>query len=261
MRYFIELSYHGKNYHGWQKQPNAPSVQETIEKGMSLLLREPVTITGAGRTDTGVHARQMFAHFNTEVKLNAEDLTYKLNSLLARDIAISRIFPVQDDAHARFDAVSRTYEYWIVQKKDPFMNDFAYNLHYPIDIDKMNRAAEALFEHSDFQCFSKSKTDVKTYLCKIEHARWEFVKGKLVFTITADRFLRNMVRAIVGTLLDVGLGKMPEENVKKIIESKNRSKAGVSVPAHGLYLTKITYPYIRDHEPTPPLTIKNNEHK
>lgn len=245
MRYFIELSYHGKKYHGWQRQPNAPSVQETVEKGLSLLLKESLTITGAGRTDAGVHARQMFAHFDTETGLHPEDLVYKLNSLLPRDIAINRVFPVPDDAHTRFDAVSRTYEYWIIQKKNPFLDDFAYYLRYPLDIDKMNRAAEILSEYTDFQCFSKSKTDVKTYVCKIKHARWKFTEDKLIFTITADRFLRNMVRAIVGTLMETGLGKMSEENVKKIIESKNRSEAGVSVPAHGLYLTKIEYPFVR----------------
>lgn len=248
MRYFIELSYHGEHYHGWQRQPNAPSVQETLENGLSLLLREPVTITGAGRTDAGVHARQMFAHFDSGAGLHTKDFTYKLNALLARDIAIHRIFTVADEAHARFDAVSRTYEYWINQSKNPFLDGLSYYLRHPPDIDKMNRAAEIIMKYSDFQCFSKSKTDVKTYFCEISHARWVFTDEKLVFTITADRFLRNMVRAIVGTLLEVGSGKMPVENVKKIIESKNRSEAGVSVPAHGLYLTRIEYPFVRNEK-------------
>ncbi|MGS2763214.1 tRNA pseudouridine(38-40) synthase TruA [Sinomicrobium sp. M5D2P9] len=248
MRYFIELSYHGKGYHGWQQQPNAITVQETIEKSLSLLLREPVSITGAGRTDTGVHARQMFAHFDTDTGISAAELVYKLNSLLPGDIAIYRIFEVENEAHARFDATSRTYEYWINPLKDPFLAGLSFYYRHPLDLEKMNSAAGILLGHKDFQCFSKSKTDVKTYFCTIESALWERKEGKLVFTITADRFLRNMVRAVAGTLLQVGQGKLQKENVKKILESKNRSEAGASVPAHGLYLTKIQYPYVKERE-------------
>ncbi|MGS2740586.1 tRNA pseudouridine(38-40) synthase TruA [Sinomicrobium sp. M5D2P17] len=248
MRYFIELSYHGKAYHGWQKQPNAGTVQETIEKALSLLLQEPISITGAGRTDTGVHARQMFAHFDTQSGISADTLVHKLNSLLPGDIVVYRIFPVEDNAHARFDATSRSYEYRINSFKDPFCAGLSFYCRYPLDMEKMNDAAKILIGRKDFQCFSKSKTDVKTYFCIIENAEWKRTGDRLVFTITADRFLRNMVRAIVGTLLEVGQGKLQQENVKKILESKNRSQAGVSVPAHGLYLTKIQYPYITDRE-------------
>ena len=242
MRYFLEFSYNGKHYHGWQNQPNAISVQEVLEKALSTLLRYTVSIVGAGRTDAGVHAKQMFGHFDVDEILNTEELLYKLNSFLPADISIHTIFVVNDEAHTRFDAISRTYEYWIVQNKNPFLSDFAYYLKHSLDVAKMNEAVKVLFEYKDFQCFSKSNTDVKTYLCKITKAEWEVRNEKLIFTITADRFLRNMVRAVVGTLLEVGLGKISKEDVKKIIESKNRSKAGASVPAHGLYLTKVEYP-------------------
>ncbi|RNL82722.1 tRNA pseudouridine(38-40) synthase TruA [Sinomicrobium pectinilyticum] len=259
MRYFIELSYYGKAYHGWQKQPNAGTVQETIEKALSLLLQEQVSITGAGRTDTGVHARQMFAHFDTQTEISAGILVHKLNSLLPGDIAIYRIFPVEENAHARFDATSRSYEYRINSFKDPFLTGLSFYYRYPLDVKKMNSAAKILLGHKDFQCFSKSKTDVRTYFCTIENAEWKRMGDNLLFTITADRFLRNMVRAVVGTLLEVGQGKLQEENVKKILESKNRSEAGVSVPAHGLYLTKIQYPYITDRENQKPYNTSKSK--
>ncbi len=244
MRYFLEFSYNGKHYHGWQNQPNAISVQEVMENAISTLLRGKISLVGAGRTDAGVHAKQMYAHFDVDKSFNKEELQYKLNSFLPSDISIHNIIKTNPEAHTRFDAISRTYEYWIVQEKNPFLYDFAYYLRHSLDVDKMNDAAKILFEYENFQCFSKSNTDVKTYLCKIKEAYWKADDEKLIFTIKADRFLRNMVRAIVGTLLNVGLNKISKEDVKKIIESKNRSKAGASVPAQGLYLTKVEYPII-----------------
>ena len=242
MRYFIQFSYFGKKYHGWQNQPNAITVQEVLEGVVSKLLRSPVEIVGAGRTDTGVHAKEMFGHFDFEPIADIENLIYRINAFLPGDIAVQGIFPVQDDAHARFHAISRSYEYWVCQKKDPFYKDTAFFVKKPLNLDLMNTAAELLLGKQDFECFSKSKTDVKTYFCDVSRARWEPGSDKLVFKITADRFLRNMVRAIVGTLLDVGHGKYPPGHVKAILKSKDRSEAGVSVPAKGLYLTSITYP-------------------
>ena len=240
MRYFIELSYDGTRYHGWQSQPNAISVQETIEKALSTLLRKDVAIVGAGRTDAGVHAQQMFAHFETANV--EEDLAYRLNAFLPKDIAIRSVRAVNAEAHARFDATARTYEYWIARRKDPFLIDKAYQFSMPLDLAVMNEAAEVLLTYNDFQCFSRSKTDVKTYHCKIEAAFWQEREDLLVFTITADRFLRNMVRAIVGTLLEVGQEKLEIEDLKRIIESKDRREAGASAPAQGLYLTQVEYP-------------------
>ena len=242
MRYFLELSYNGASYHGWQNQPNAISVQETIEHALSVLLKTKTPIVGAGRTDAGVHAKQMFAHFDVENALNKEQLKHRLNSFLPSGIAVLNIIEVTENAHARFDAISRTYEYWISLSKNPFLSQFSYQLHYEPDIEKMNDACRVLFEYTDFQCFSKSNTDVKTYICELMQANWQWQNEKLVFTIQADRFLRNMVRAVVGTLLEVGKGNISKEDVKNIIESKNRSRAGASVPAHALYLTNIAYP-------------------
>ncbi|WP_067032591.1 tRNA pseudouridine(38-40) synthase TruA [Allomuricauda sp. CP2A] len=242
MRYFIQFSYFGKAYHGWQNQPNAITVQEMLEKALSTLLRQKVEVVGAGRTDTGVHAKEMFAHFNFDLIDDLEELVYRLNALLPEDIAVQQIYNMIPEAHARFDALERTYEYWVVQEKNPFYTDAAHLVKYPLDIEVMNRAASQLLEHTDFECFSKSNTDVKTYLCDVRQAIWEEKEDKLVFTITADRFLRNMVRAVVGTLLDVGMGKMVPDEIHTIIASKDRSKAGVSVPAKGLYLTKVLYP-------------------
>ncbi len=242
MRYFIELSYNGKAYHGWQNQPEDISVQEVIEKALSTLLKKDVSIMGAGRTDTGVHAIQMFAHFDTPNLINTDNLVYKLNSFLPKDVAIYKVFRVKDDAHARFNATSRTYLYRIALKKDVFAFDSSYYIRQGLDIDKMNEASKILFTYKDFQCFSKRNTDVKTYYCNVMKAQWTFENSELHFEIKADRFLRNMVRAIVGTMVNVGLGKIRVEDVHSIIQSKNREEAGFSVPAHGLYLTKIEYP-------------------
>lgn len=242
MRYFIELSYNGKAYHGWQNQPNAITVQQVLEEALSVLMKTKMEIVGAGRTDTGVHASQMFAHFDTEFELDISNLVYKLNAILPNDIAVHDLFKVKDDAHARFDAESRTYHYKISTTKNVFTIDFAYRFEVPLDVKKMNEACKILLRHKDFQCFSKSNTDVKTYYCNIENAEWIEEQKGLIFIITADRFLRNMVRAIVGTMINIGLGKIQVKDLMAIIESKNRSEAGYSVPAHGLYLTQITYP-------------------
>ena len=242
MRYFIELSYNGSAYHGWQIQPTAISVQEVLEKGLSTLLKHPISVMGAGRTDTGVHASQMFAHFDFDSDFGDIDLVYKLNSFLPKDIAIQNIFKVKADAHTRFHALSRTYLYRISLKKNVFTTDSVYFVKQPLDVEKMNAASKILFDYKDFQCFSKSNTDVKTYYCNIMKAEWTLDNDELCFTIKADRFLRNMVRAIVGTMINIGLGKIDVEDLHTIIKSKNRSEAGFSVPAHALYLTKIEYP-------------------
>ena len=245
MRYFIQFSYFGKAYHGWQIQPNAITVQQVLEEGLTTLLRSKISVMGAGRTDTGVHAKEMYAHFDFTAIEDTVDLAQRLNNYLPDDIAVKSIFKVKPETHARFDALERTYEYCIVQEKNPFYIDTAYFLWSPIDYDAMNIAAKILMEYEDFECFSKSNTDVKTYLCKIKKAEWEKKGDLLIFTITADRFLRNMVRAIVGTLLEVGLGKIKPEAIREIIKSKNRAMAGTSVPAKALYLTKVLYPEIK----------------
>lgn len=242
-RYFIQLSYKGTNYHGWQIQPNAISVQEILTKAFSTILREEIEITGAGRTDTGVHASYFIAHFDSEKEnLNLDKkLIFKLNSYLPKDIAIYKILAVHPEAHARFDANSRTYYYYIHQQKDPFLLETSYYLPQKLDIDLMNKACELLFQFNDFTSFSKLHTDVKTNNCIIKKAFWTQDYYKLKFTITADRFLRNMVRAIVGTLIDIGKKKITLEDFIQIIENKNRSDAGISVPAQGLFLANITY--------------------
>ena len=241
MRYFIHLSYNGKNYCGWQRQPHSLSVQEELEKAMSLLLREPIALVGAGRTDTGVHARNYFAHFDYTPSL-PHNLVNKLNSFLPKEIAIKDIFSVSDSAHARFDATSRTYQYFISLEKNPFLYEQSYYLFQSLDISLMNEACKILFEFNDFQCFSKTKTDVKTYICDIKNAFWEEKDNQLIFTITADRFLRNMVRAIVGTMLNIGTKKINLTDFRAIIESKNRGLAGFSVPANALFLVEVKYP-------------------
>jgi len=242
LRFFIELSYNGKTYHGWQNQPNAISVQEVLEKGLSTILKTKIAVMGAGRTDAGVHASQMFAHFDFETKIESKDLVYKLNSFLPKDVAVTSVFEVNPETHARFHATSRTYHYKISTTKNVYDYDFAYQVQLPLNIKAMNEACEILFEYKDFQCFSKSNTDVKTYNCDIKEAFWTENADQLIFTITADRFLRNMVRAIVGTMINIGLGKLKPDDLHAIIDSKNRSEAGFSVPAHGLYLVKIVYP-------------------
>lgn len=242
MRYFIELSYNGTAYHGWQNQPNGITVQEVVEKGLSTLLNEPVSVMGAGRTDAGVHATQLFAHFDTTVVFDVPDLVFKMNSFLPNDVAITTIFEVKPDVHARFHAISRAYLYRVTVKKNVFTVENSFYVKQALDVEKMNEASKILLTYKDFQCFSKSKTDVKTYHCDIMQAEWVLKNDELHFVIKANRFLRNMVRAIVGTLINIGLGKMEVDELHTIIESKNRSEAGFSVPAHGLYLTKIEYP-------------------
>lgn len=244
MRYFIHFSYFGKHYHGWQVQPNATSVQGELTKALSLLLKSEIEIIGAGRTDSGVHAKEMYAHFDFNNEINSKELIKKLNSFLPKDIAVFDIFRVNDDAHARFDASRRTYQYHIHLQKDAFREDFSWYFYKNLDVQRMNKASEVLLKYIDFQCFSKSNTDVFTYNCNIVEAFWKKEGNQLVFTVSADRFLRNMVRAIVGTLIGVGLHKVSIEQFEEIIKSKNRSKAGFSVPAHGLYLTKIEYPFL-----------------
>lgn len=243
MRYFIEFAYKGKNFHGFQKQPNASSIQETLENALSLILHKNIEITGAGRTDTGVHAKQMFAHFDCDEVLN-NNLVKKLNAFLTKDIAIISIRKVLENSHARFDAIERTYEYNIHFNKNPFLSDISWHFKSDLDIHLMNNACTILKEYTDFECFSKKHTDVFTFNCNIKEAFWQNYNDNLVFTITADRFLRNMVRAIVGTMINVGSQKISLLEFKKIIESKNRSNAGFSVPAHGLFLTKVKYTHI-----------------
>lgn len=237
----MELAYHGKAYHGWQRQPNAVTVQEVVENALSIFFQDAVVIVGAGRTDSGVHARQLFAHFDIGLQLS-KGIIFRLNSLLPKDIAIKNLFSVPAETHARFDASSRTYEYHIVQEKDPFTVDSAYFIKTKLNVEKMNEAAAFLLKYTNFKSFSRSRTDVKTYDCKLEYAYWEQKEDKLIFNIKADRFLRNMVRAIVGTIVEIGLDKMAVEDIHEIIKSKCRSEAGASVPAHGLFLTKIEYP-------------------
>ncbi|MCD1118619.1 tRNA pseudouridine(38-40) synthase TruA [Chryseobacterium turcicum] len=243
MRYFIEFSYNGKNYFGYQIQPNDISVQEELERALSTILQEKIKTTGAGRTDTGVHAKKMFAHFETNQVLNNQ-LTHKLNSFLPTDIAVKRIFEVKDDFHARFDATFRTYEYYISLEKNPFTHDSAWQ-HWrkPLDINKMNEACKILFEYEDFTSFAKLHTDNKTNLCKMYKAEWEQNGTELKFTVSANRFLRNMVRAIVGTMVEVGSGKIQPEDVRKVIEDKNRNSAGTSAPAHALFLVNVGYEF------------------
>ncbi len=244
-RYFIDFAYKGTNYHGWQSQPDTvKTVQETLEKKLSMVLRMPIKVTGAGRTDAGVHARQQFAHFDFDGEIDSQKLTYNLNACLPDDIAVCRFIKVGDNAHARFDAKRRTYEYHIHKQKDAFLQERSFQYLHRLDVAKMNQAAKILSNHSDFECFSKVKTDVGTFICRIFEAGWTETEDNLTFTISADRFLRNMVRAIVGTLINVGLGKITPDEVNRIIESKDRGKAGFSVPAHGLYLVKIEYDYI-----------------
>ena len=244
MRYFMRLAYNGANFHGWQTQPNATTVQETIEHAMSTVLRKPISITGAGRTDAGVNAAMMIAHFDCDaMPEDTAPLVRSLNSLLGKNIAIYTIFKVDDDAHARFDATSRTYKYFAHTVKSPFIYPLSWQCNPKLDFDKMNEAAKVLLQYTDFTSFSKLHTDVATNNCRITHAQWEPEGEQMVFTITADRFLRNMVRAIVGTLVDVGMGKITKSDFCRIIEQKDRCCAGTSMPGHALFLWDITYPF------------------
>jgi tRNA pseudouridine38-40 synthase len=242
-RYFIELAYKGTSFHGWQIQPNAVSVQECLEKALSTITRELIAVTGAGRTDTGVHSSYFVAHFESE-KLNLDhpDFAHKLNSFLCKDLVVFGISKVHPEAHARFDAKSRTYQYHLKLRKDPFKLEISWYFFKQPDLELMNAASRILFEYTDFTSFSKLHTEVKTNNCKIYCAEWTQEGQNIVFTVKADRFLRNMVRALVGTILEVGIGKISLDGFRTIIELKDRSAAGFSVPPHGLFLTDIEYP-------------------
>jgi tRNA pseudouridine38-40 synthase len=243
MRYFIYFAYNGTAYHGWQIQPNGISVQEVFTKGLRTLLREDTDVVAAGRTDTGVHARQMIAHFDSvHTELATGDYVRRLNSILPKDIAVDKIVTVKPDAHARFDAISRKYEYHVYIGKNVFRENLAVRMFHPLDFNLMNEAALKLKDFTDFTSFSKLHTDVKTNNCVIKQATWQQNGDEWVFCIEADRFLRNMVRSIVGTLFDVGMHKISIADFCRIIEIKDRCKAGVSVPAHGLYLVEVNYP-------------------
>ena len=247
MRYFIELAYKGTPYCGWQFQPNAPTVQGELEKALGMILREQVRLVGAGRTDSGVHALNYMAHFDAlQDDLETDSLLIgKLNGILPREIAVYRIIPVPFDAHARFDAVSRTYYYRIATQKNPFTVDLAYHYYRQLNMEKMNEAAAILPEYDDFTSFSKLHGNAATNLCDVMNAQWtDKYSGELRFIITANRFLRNMVRAIVGTMIDIGLEKYPPEEIRNIISEQDRAAAGTSVPPQGLYLAKIKYPKV-----------------
>lgn len=258
-RYFVEIAFNGTNYHGWQIQKNALSVQEMLDRAISTVFREDVSTLGCGRTDAGVHAKQLFAHFDVPIKMEeqkgskststgsidrkTQQYLRGINALLPADIAAKALFKVRLDAHARFDAISRSYEYHIHFGKDPFLNEYSWQIRDDLDIEKMNEAALIMMEYQDFSCFSKSNTQVFTNNCTITFAKWRRLEdGRLIFEIRANRFLRNMVRAIVGTLIEIGKGNQKLDFIREVLLSKNRSVAGVSVPACGLYLTKVVYP-------------------
>ena len=242
MRRFIQLSYDGAAYHGWQKQPNARSVQQTLQEALSTLLQTDIEVVGAGRTDAGVSARMMVAHFETDKACDNEQLVYKLNKLLPHDIAVQRIWEVPDEMHARFSASSRTYHYYIHTRKDPFVRQYSWLVTFPLDFARMNEAASRLPDFDDFTSFSKVNTDTKTNLCNVTEARWTREgENTWRFTITANRFLRNMVRAIVGTLIEVGRGRMTVDEFCQVIEQRNRCSAGDSVPGHALFLVDVSY--------------------
>lgn len=246
-RFFLRMSFKGTAYSGWQIQDNAISVQEKLNHALSTVMGYAVETIGCGRTDTGVHAKQFFTHFDVpEIPVTNERFFYSLNSILPPDISIHEIIPVKDNNHARFDATSRTYEYFVNTGKNSFLREFTMFTPVIPDIALMNEAASHLTGTGDYSSFSKTHTQVKTNICEISKATWEQRKGLFVFTITADRFLRGMVRAIVGTLLDAGISKIEPARIREIINSKNRSEAGVTVPACGLYLSEIKYPYIPD---------------
>ncbi|MDP2423062.1 MAG: tRNA pseudouridine(38-40) synthase TruA [Bacteroidales bacterium] len=244
-RYFIRLAFDGTNYHGWQLQLNGLSIQQVLNEKLTAILQQPIMAIGAGRTDAGVHAKEFYTHFDSNEMLKVErcnQLVFQLNGFLPKDIAVFEIFEVKPNMHARYSAISRTYEYLICRRKDPFLFNRAWFYSQALDLDLMNQGADIIKEYDDFGCFSKSNTQVKTYKCYIMHAGWEQNDGVLKFTITADRFLRNMVRAIVGTLTELGRGRITLDELRRIIESGDRRQAGFSVPAEGLYLMKVIYP-------------------
>ena len=242
MRYFIWFGYDGTQYHGWQTQPNGVTVQSELERCLSLLLREQVAVTGAGRTDAGVHARQMAAHFDTAADVDARLLAKKLNGLLPAAISVDRIEPVAADMHARFSATSRTYHYYIHTRKNPFIRQYSQEMHYQLDFDLMNEAGRILMEYDDFGAFCKAGSDVKTTLCRVTHAHWHQTSDtEWYFEITANRFLRNMVRAVVGTLIEVGRRRMTLQEFRQVIEGGRRTQAGESMPAKALFLERVTY--------------------
>lgn len=244
MRYFIRLSYRGAPFHGWQRQPNASSVQQTLEEALATVLRRETPVVGAGRTDTGVNARCMYAHFDYEPSLpDRQRLIGALNRLCGRDIAIESILPVKEDAHARFDAVRRVYRYFVTDSKSPFLYPLSWQASSQLDYDRMNEAAEILLHTDDFTSFAKLHSDARTNICRVDTARWsEPFPGVHVFEIAADRFLRNMVRAVVGTLVDVGRGKISRDGFRAIIEARDRCSAGTSMPPQALYLWNVEYP-------------------
>lgn len=247
MRYFLHLAYNGAAYCGWQRQPNALGVQQVIEDALSTMLRRPTAIVGAGRTDTGVHAACMYAHFDMEdAPKDVPSFLKSLNHLCGRDISIYDLIPVHADAHARFDAVSRTYKYYLCPRKSPFLYPYSWMVTAELDYGAMNQAAAMLLEVEDFTSFAKLHSDAKTNICDVREARWDKAGDMWVFTITADRFLRNMVRAVVGTLVEVGRGKMTLQRIRDVIAAKDRCEAGISVPPQALFLHSIRYPYITD---------------
>lgn len=241
MRCFLEIAYNGSHYHGWQRQANAHTVQEEIEQALSRMMGQPVDITGSGRTDTGVHAKHQVAHFDTDSSLALEQIQYKLNAMLPPDIAISACREVKSEAHARFDAQERGYHYYIHQKKDPFLDGQSYYFSQSLNVELMNMAAEKLWGRQDFESFSRVKTEVNNFICEIFTAKWFWENDQLVFNVRANRFLRGMVRALVGTLLEVGREKLTVEDFVSIIAAKDRTKAGRAVPPHGLYLSEVQY--------------------
>lgn len=240
-RYFLDISYKGTRYHGWQIQENAFTVQEALEAGLSTYFRAPISVMGSGRTDTGVHASMQVCHFETDLKIDRDKFLRAINGILPKDISINSIREVKADAHARFSAKSRSYVYRMILQKSPFIEDYVWRHYFNPDIDRMNEAAKILLQYNDFECFSKVHTAVKHFRCEIKSAHWEQKDGELQFHITANRFLRGMVRAIVGTLVSIGLGKIEPEELHQIIESKDREKAGKSAPACGLFLSQIAY--------------------
>lgn len=242
MRFFFEISYNGTAYHGWQNQLNAVGVQQVVEDALSKLLRSEIEIVGSGRTDSGVHCAQQFFHADIDKSFKEQDLVHKLNSFLPKDIAIRNILPVKPEAHARYDAIERSYQYKITRVKDPLLVGYAHYFFRELDVPTMERAAALLVGEHDFECFSKVKTDVNHFICNLRQASWNQKGDLLVFTISANRFLRGMVRAIVGTLLDVGTGKITVKEFQEIIKSKDRKKAGMNAPPEGLYLTSVKYP-------------------